>query len=132
MNLPPAPPPETSPRPGSRFRYVAIVGKYHAVGSRDALERIAHFLHDEGCEVAIEHDTAHNTGLTHYHVLDVEGIGRECDLALVMGGEADGLRRLTRETCDGLVKIPMPGDIESLNVSVATGIALFEAVRQRL
>ena len=41
------------------------------------------------------------------------------------------LRRLTRENCDQLVKIPMPGEFESLNVSVATGIALFEAVRQR-
>ena len=55
------------------------------------------------------------------------------NVAIVMGGEADGLRRLTRETCDGLVKIPMPGasEVESLNVSVATGVCLFEAVRQR-
>ena len=41
------------------------------------------------------------------------------------------MRRLTRETCDGLVAIPMPGEMESLNVSVATGVALFEVVRQR-
>ena len=51
--------------------------------------------------------------------------------AIVMGGEAEGLRRLTRETCDTLVAIPMGGIVESLNVSVAAGIALYEAVRQR-
>ena len=52
-------------------------------------------------------------------------------LALVMGSEGKGLRRLTRETCDCLVAIPMAGSVSSLNVSVATGVCLFEAVRQR-
>lgn len=52
--------------------------------------------------------------------------------ALVMGSEGEGMRRLTRETCDVLVRIPMAGAVESLNVSVATGVCLYEARRQRL
>jgi len=52
-------------------------------------------------------------------------------IALVMGSEDRGLRRLTRESCDHLIRIPMQGTVESLNVSVATGIMLFEALRQR-
>jgi 23S rRNA (guanosine2251-2'-O)-methyltransferase len=51
--------------------------------------------------------------------------------AIVVGSEGEGMRRLTRECCDQLVAIPMAGAVESLNVSVATGIVLFEAVRQR-
>ncbi len=52
-------------------------------------------------------------------------------LAVVMGAEGTGMRRLTREHCDHLIYIPMAGSVSSLNVSVATGICLFEAVRQR-
>lgn len=51
--------------------------------------------------------------------------------AIVVGSEGEGLRRLTRDRCDRLVRIPMRGAVDSLNVSVATGVALFEAVRQR-
>lgn len=53
-------------------------------------------------------------------------------LAIVAGAEGEGLRRLTREHCDYLVRIPMSGHVESLNVSVSVGVALFEAVRQRM
>jgi len=53
-------------------------------------------------------------------------------LALVMGAEGKGMRRLTREHCDELVRLPMAGEVSSLNVSVASGISLYEAVRQRL
>ncbi len=53
-------------------------------------------------------------------------------MALVMGAEGKGMRRLTRENCDQLVKLPMAGTVSSLNVSVATGICLFEIVRQRI
>ena len=59
----------------------------------------------------------------------------ECKLqgpiALVMGAEGKGMRRLTRENCDELVKLPMAGSVSSLNVSVATGVCLYEIVRQR-
>ena len=52
-------------------------------------------------------------------------------LAWVMGAEGEGMRRLTREHCDQLISIPMAGSVSSLNVSVATGVCLFEIVRQR-
>ncbi|QIL72717.1 23S rRNA (guanosine(2251)-2'-O)-methyltransferase RlmB [Diaphorobacter sp. HDW4B] len=52
-------------------------------------------------------------------------------VALVLGAEGDGMRQLTRKTCDQLVKIPMKGAVESLNVSVASGVCLYETVRQR-
>jgi len=52
-------------------------------------------------------------------------------MALVMGAEGEGMRRLTREHCDELISIPMAGSVSSLNVSVATGVCRFEAVRQR-
>ena len=51
--------------------------------------------------------------------------------ALVLGAEGDGMRQLTAKTCDQLVSLPMRGAVESLNVSVASGICLYEALRQR-
>jgi len=62
---------------------------------------------------------------------DLYGIDLTGPIALVLGGEGRGLRRLTRERCDYLARLPMLGTVESLNVSVATGICLYEALRQR-
>jgi len=53
-------------------------------------------------------------------------------VGLVMGAEGSGIRRLTADRCDELVSIPMSGSVDCLNVSVATGVCLFEAVRQRV
>lgn len=76
------------------FRHVALIGKYQAVSSgatgassRQALDRIAHFLMDQGCEVVVESDTAANMGLSDYATLDVAGIGQACDVCVVVGGD---------------------------------------------
>ena len=71
----------------SRFRHVVLIGKYQAAGSRLALEDIADFLHRQGCEVSVEKETANNTGLSDMPALDVEQIGAQCDLGLVIGGD---------------------------------------------
>lgn len=71
------------------------------------------------------------TGLAGDAEASLYGVDLSGRVALVMGNEGEGMRRLTREACDHLARIPMPGAMESLNVSVAAGIALFEAVRQR-
>jgi 23S rRNA (guanosine2251-2'-O)-methyltransferase len=66
---------------------------------------------------------------------DASGTLYQCDLkrplALVLGAEGEGMRQLTRKTCDELISIPMAGAVESLNVSVASGVCLYEAMRQR-
>jgi NAD+ kinase len=90
----------------SKFRHVALIGKYQTVASnasaassRQALEEIAHFLHDHGCEVVFEAATAASMGISGYPVLDVPGIGAQCDLGLVVGGDGTMLgigRQLAR------------------------------------
>lgn len=62
---------------------------------------------------------------------ELYAVGLDGPLALVLGAEGHGLRRLTRELCDYLVRLPMLGAVDSLNVSVATGVCLYEALRQR-
>jgi 23S rRNA (guanosine2251-2'-O)-methyltransferase len=71
------------------------------------------------------------TGLAGDTEQSLYGVDLKGPVALVLGSEGEGMRRLTRETCDFVAKIPMPGAMESLNVSVATGVVLFEALRQR-
>lgn len=88
MNAPLVPVPSTpSAKRPLRFKHVVIVGKYQAPGARDAVEAIAHFLHEQGCEVSLEQQTAQNTGLSDYATLDMAGIGRHAELALVVGGD---------------------------------------------
>jgi len=71
----------------SKFRHVSLIGKYQAQGSRSALEDIARFLGEQGCDIALEKETAKNTGITAHTILDVLQIGQQCDLCLVVGGD---------------------------------------------
>ena len=78
----------------SKFRQIAIIGKYQVTSSastgassRQALDEIAHFLMDLGCDVVLEAETAANLGLHHHVTMDVQGIGGACDLCLVVGGD---------------------------------------------
>ena len=88
MTLPPDHRPARFPTERSlRFAHVVIIGKYHALGARKAVDEIAQFLHEEGCEVYLEQETALNTGLSQYPALDVPAMGSSCDLALVVGGD---------------------------------------------
>ena len=86
------------------------------------LARTMEKLKDLGVQVV---GTADEAGQAIYQV-DLSG-----PVAIVLGAEGEGMRRLTGEKCDLLARIPMGGNVECLNVSVATGVCLFEAVRQR-
>ena len=83
----------------SRFRHVALVGKYQAQGIRGVLEAIAHFLVRQGLEVSLERQTAQSTGITDYPALAPDEMGLHCDLAVVLGGDGTMLgiaRQLAR------------------------------------
>jgi NAD+ kinase len=71
----------------TRFRHAALVGKFQAEGIRGVLERIARFLVDAGLAVSVEKETAQNTGIDAYPMLDVDELGRRCDLVVVLGGD---------------------------------------------
>ena len=83
----------------SRFRHAALVGKYQAHGIRGVLEEIAHFLVRQGLEVSLEKQTAQSTGMLGYGAMTPQELGRECDLAVVVGGDGTMLgiaRQLAR------------------------------------
>ena len=83
----------------SRFRHAALVGKYQAHGIRGVLEEIARFLVGQGLAVSLEQQTAQSTGIDAWPALGPDEIGRECDLAVVVGGDGTMLgiaRRLAR------------------------------------
>ena len=78
----------------SKFRHVALFGKYNTAAhggalesSRRALDEVAQFLTRQGCDVVLDKETALHTGLSHYHVLEMDEIGTQCDLGLVIGGD---------------------------------------------
>ncbi len=70
-----------------RFRHAALVGKYHATGIRAVLEEVANLLVRAGLEVSVERETALNTGMTDYPALSTQDIGKQCDVAVVLGGD---------------------------------------------
>jgi NAD+ kinase len=78
----------------SKFRHVALIGKYQTgatgscvTSSRSVMEDVAHFLDGQGCEIALEQETALNMGISSYPALTAANIGAECDLGLVVGGD---------------------------------------------
>ncbi|VFR24157.1 23S rRNA (guanosine-2'-O-) -methyltransferase rlmB [plant metagenome] len=86
------------------------------------LARTMRELKDRGIWLVGTDDQAQDT---------IHDVDAKLPMAWVMGAEGEGMRRLTRETCDRLVQIPMQGSVESLNVSVASAVCLYETVRQR-
>jgi NAD+ kinase len=76
-----------SKRPTPRFRHAAVVGKPQAQGMRELLDEVAQFLVAEGLDVSLERATAQATGLDSYDVVDLTQLGRQCDVAVVVGGD---------------------------------------------
>ncbi len=111
----------------SIFRQVALIGKYHAAvppavaaASRAGLEEIAHFLSQQGCEVVVERETAAATGMMGHATADVAGIGAQCDLGLVVGGDGTMLGIGRQLACH---QVPLIG-INQGRLGFITDIAL--------
>jgi 23S rRNA (guanosine2251-2'-O)-methyltransferase len=114
-------------------RHAAALGGAAAKASAGAVShvKIADVVNIARAVEALKHAGVWTVGLAGDGPTRYDQIDYSLPTALVVGAEGTGLRRLVRERCDWLVSIPMQGHVRSLNVSVATGIALFEAVRQR-
>ena len=121
--------------------HAIVAPKDHAVGVNATVAKVA-----SGAAETVPYIMVTNLArtLTELKEHDIRIIGTSDDaeqdlydldltgpIAFVLGSEGDGMRQLTRKTCDQLVRIPMAGAVESLNVSVAAGVCLFEALRQR-
>ena len=118
--------------PGDRAASVTEVVRKVASGAAESL-RIARVGNLSNCLLRLKEEalvrlvgTSDRSKKTLFQV-DFKG-----SVGLVMGAEGSGIRRLTADRCDELVSIPMSGSVDCLNVSVATGVCLFEAVRQRV
>ncbi len=105
--------------------HAVIAPKDHAVGINATVAKVARTLNELKERAIWIIGTSDDAPRTLYQS-DLKG-----PCALVLGAEGSGMRQLTRKTCDELVSIPMQGAVESLNVSVASGICLYEALRQR-
>jgi len=121
--------------------HAVVAPKDHAVGINATVAKVA-----SGAAETVPYIMVTNLArtLTELKEYDIRIIGTSDDaehtlydldltgpVAFVLGAEGDGMRQLTRKTCDTLVRIPMAGAVESLNVSVASAVCLYEALRQR-
>ena len=121
--------------------HAVIAPKDHAVGINATVAKVASGA-AESVPYFMVTNLARTLKLLQEHGVWVIGTSDDADktlydtdwtgpVAIVMGAEGPGMRQLTRKTCDELVSIPMKGAVESLNVSVASGVCLYEALRQR-
>ncbi|GHU97722.1 23S rRNA (guanosine(2251)-2'-O)-methyltransferase RlmB [Clostridia bacterium] len=117
-----------------------VIAKHRAVGVNDTVLRVSAGAaeHVRVARVTNVNDTIDFLKKNNIWVMaadlngaDIYKTDLNCPLALVVGGEGAGVKRLTREKCDGVVTLPIYGKVNSLNASVACGIALYEALRQR-
>jgi NAD+ kinase len=104
----------------SRFHHVALIGKFQAADTHKDLHGLAVFLTSQGLEVSVERETALNTGISDFPTVDVDAIGRQCDLAVVVGGDGTMLGVGRRLASHG---VPMIG-VNQGRVGFITDIAL--------